>query len=89
MSACAAAFAATLSSSSGTAPAYKLVYGGKRFVPSMTFLQAQEYIFEMLANDKTGSPMARASCSANERGSVISLSPIPLTAAHRTLAAND
>jgi hypothetical protein len=89
INACARAFASSLSSNSTAAPTYKVVYGGHRYVTSIADTQATEYLFDLLANDKAGAPMARASCSTDSHGAVIALSPVPLTAAPRTLSAQD
>jgi hypothetical protein len=61
-----------------------VVYGDYQNGVSAVDFFAREYSFELHANDrKTGLLIARANCSANAHGSVISLSLIPLDEASR------
>lgn len=88
MKACARAFAASLASPGSAAPAFKVSYQGDLFSGSMLEFYSREYTFELHANDqKTGLPIARASCSADRSGTVTALSSIPLDAVSPTLAA--
>jgi hypothetical protein len=87
LNACAAAFATSLAAPGAAAPAFKVVDGGTRGTASVGDFFAREYTFYLHANSpKTGLPIARASCSTNSRGAVVSLLPVPLAAAPQTLA---
>jgi hypothetical protein len=87
LNACARAFASSLAAPGAAVPSYKVSYRDNRFVGSMLEFYSREYSFEMHANDmKTGLPIARASCSADSHGAVVSLSSTPLDAAHPALA---
>ena len=88
MKACARAFATSLASRGSAAPTFKVSYQGNLFAGSVLEFYSREYTFEMHANDqKTGLPIARASCSADRQGTVIALSSIPLDAVSPALAA--
>jgi hypothetical protein len=88
MNACARAFASSLAAPGSAVPAYKVAYRGDEYVGSMLAFYTRNYTFDLHANDqKTGLPIARASCSVDSHGTIIALSPVPLTAAHATLAA--
>jgi hypothetical protein len=90
LSACARAFASSLAAAGSPTPAFKVVYGGERGANSAVDFFARTYTFDLQArNQKTGMPIARASCSADLRGSIISLSSIPLDAARRDLTAQN
>ena len=87
MSACARAFASSLAAPGAAVPAFKVAYRDNRYGSLLEFY-TREYSFELHANDlKTGLPVARASCSTDSHGTVVSLSPIPLDAAHPVFAA--
>ena len=88
LNACARAFASSLAAPGTAAPTYKVAYRDNRFVGSMLDFSTREYSFELNANDlKTGLPIARASCSTDSHGTVMSLSSIPLNSAQPTFAA--
>jgi hypothetical protein len=90
VNACARAFASSLAAAGSPPPAFKVVYGGDRNVNSTVDFFARAYTFDLQAkNQKTGLPIARASCSTDLRGSVISLSSLPLDAARRDLTAQN
>ena len=79
LNACARAFASSLASAGNAPPAFKVIYDGAFDGASMVQFFARSYTFELHAsNPKTGLPIARASCSTDARGGVISLSSIPL-----------
>jgi len=87
LKACARAFASSLAAPGAAAPAYKVAYRDD-FSGSMLEFYSREFTFDLNANDlKTGLPIARASCSTDARGTVVSLSSIPLDDAHRAYAA--
>ena len=86
LNACARAFASSLAAPGAAAPAFKVVYGGERYGESTVNFFARSFTFELHAADlKTGSPIARASCSTNPHGDVVALSSIPLDAVRPTL----
>jgi hypothetical protein len=87
LNACAAAFATSVAVPGASAPTFKVVDGGVRTTASVGDFFARDYTFYMYANSqKTGAAIARASCSTNSRGAVVSLLPVPLDAAQETLA---
>jgi hypothetical protein len=87
LNACAAAFATSLAAPGAAAPTFKVVDGGTRSTTSVGDFFARDYTFYLYANSqKTGLPIARASCSTNSRGAVVSLLPVPLDAAPQTFA---
>jgi hypothetical protein len=87
LNACAAAFATSLAAPGAAAPTFKVVDGGTRGVASVSDFFARDYTFYLYANSqKTGLPIARASCSTNSRGVVVSLLQVPLDAAPQTFA---
>ena len=90
LNACAHAFASSLAAAGSAPPAFKVVYGGEHYANSAADFYARTYTFDLHAkNQKTGLPIARASCSTDLRGSVISLSSLPLDAARRDLTAQN
>ncbi len=90
LNACARAFASSLAAAGSPPPAFKVVYGGERSSNSAVDFFARTYTFDLHArNQKTGLPIARASCSADLRGSVIALSSIALDAAPGDLTAQN
>ncbi|MEP6548710.1 MAG: hypothetical protein ABJD53_14705 [Gammaproteobacteria bacterium] len=87
LNACAAAFAGSLAAPGAAAPSFKVIDGGTRHRGSVSDLWGRNFTFDLYANNqKTGAPIARASCSTNTRGAVISLSSLPLEAAPPALA---
>jgi hypothetical protein len=87
LNACARAFASSLAAPGAAAPTFKVAYRDNRYVGSMLEFYTREYSFDLHANDvKTGLPIARASCSTNSHGTVVSLSSVPLDAEHPALA---
>jgi hypothetical protein len=77
LKACAQAFATSLASASG-APAYKLKYHSEPTSALDDYYQGREYTFYLQAHDpKTGSTLARATCSANIDGTVVALTATP------------
>jgi hypothetical protein len=82
--ACAAAFAASIAAPGAKAPGYKLDYR-PTFGSSLADFYPSEYTFTLEArNPKTGLAIARASCSADSRGTVTGIS---VTTVDSTLAA--
>jgi hypothetical protein len=87
LTACAQAFATSLGKPGGAAPTFKIAYRGNEIAGSMVQFYTREYTFELQAHDpKTGSTIARASCSADVRGNVLALSSLPSDAVGATLA---
>jgi len=88
LTACAQAFASSLASPGTSAPTFKIAYRGSDIPGSMVDFYSREYTFELKARDaKTGSSIARASCSTDVRGNVVALSSMPLATDGTTLAA--
>ncbi|HEV7613748.1 MAG TPA: hypothetical protein VGO37_17850 [Steroidobacteraceae bacterium] len=78
LNACASAFASSLASPGAAAPAFKVVYGGIQNGASAVDFFTRDYSFELHANDRrTGLLVARAKCSTDVHGRVVSLSLIP------------
>ncbi len=89
LNACAQAFATSLASNGAPAPSYTVAYRGSEFSSSIVDFYNREFAFVMQASDpKTGSLVARASCSADIRGNVIALSAMPVPAAQPTTLAS-
>jgi len=87
LDACARAFATSLAAPGAAAPTFRLVDGSPHNTGSVSEYFAREYTFELHADSqKTGLPIARASCSTDARGAVIALSPIPMETVRATLA---
>jgi hypothetical protein len=80
LNACARAFAASLASPGTDTPSFKLKYLGSQ--PSSTFddyYNRHEYRFDLQAqNPKTGVTLARATCTADTRGTRVALTSTPL-----------
>jgi len=76
--ACAKAFATSISGASS--PAFKLNYDQKLGVDTIAGYYVRNYSFTMQARDpKTGATLASATCSADNRGSVLELTPVAAT----------
>jgi hypothetical protein len=87
LKACAQAFASSLASPGAAVPAFRVNYRGTLSTGSLLELYNREYTFDLHANDpKTGTAIARASCSTDLHGAVLALSPVPLNVEHPTLA---
>lgn len=80
--ACVGAFEKSIAVPGAPLPQYKVIHrGAESFSPIEQYF-AIEYTFDLAANDpKSGAALARARCSTDRRGVVISLSPLPLDAA--------
>jgi hypothetical protein len=88
LKACAQAFAASLATPGAPVPAFKVNYRGNQSTGSMLQFYNREYTFDLHADDaKTGTAIARASCSTDMHGAVLSLSPVPLFIERPALAA--
>ena len=82
LNACARAFASSLAAPGAAAPVYNVDYRGTHYLGSVTEFYSREYTFDLHANDqKTGLPIAHASCSTDTHGAVVALSSIPLATA--------
>lgn len=76
--ACASAFASSMAAPGGAARGYRLDYR-PHFGGSLADFYPTEYTFTMEARDpKSGMAIARATCSADSRGSVTSITTLPL-----------
>jgi len=88
LTACAQAFATSLASPGASAPTFKIAYRGSDIPGSMVDFYSRQYTFELQARDaKSGSSIARASCSTDVRGNVVALSSMPLGSDKTALAA--
>jgi hypothetical protein len=87
MKACASAFAASIAPAGTTGPAYKLTYRGTQSSSAYAEYYTRDYTFHLQAqNAKTG-VLARATCSTDLRGNVVTLSALAPEAKGPTLAA--
>jgi hypothetical protein len=90
LNACARVFASSLAAAGAAPPAFKVIYGGALDGPSTVQFFARNYTFELHArNPKTGLSIARASCSTDARGGVLSLTSIPLDEVRPALRAQN
>jgi hypothetical protein len=89
LGACAKAFAASMASAGSSAPAFKLKYRGSQAGSAIAdYYRSRDYTFYLQARDpKTGATLARATCTADTRGTQIALTATPLSGAEATLAA--
>jgi hypothetical protein len=89
LNACARAFATSMASPGTDAPKFKLKYVGSQ--PSSTFddyYSGHKYRFDLQAQDpKTGMTLARATCTADTRGTRVALTSTPLDVQEAALAA--
>ena len=77
LSACARAFATSLAAPGAAAPTFIVKDGSARQATSVGDFFGHQYTFDLYANsNKTGTPIARATCSTNWRGTVVALSPV-------------
>jgi hypothetical protein len=85
---CTAAFASSLAVKGAALPAVTLKYRAGQPSSSVADYYTHDYTFFLKANDpKSGSPLARATCSATTGGTLLSLSATPLETGKATLAA--
>ncbi len=76
LDACSRAFAASLASPGAAPPSFKSVLHADSSLGSVSQFYAREYTFFLRANDrKSGSPIARATCSTDASGAVIAFTP--------------
>lgn len=82
LNACAGALAAKIAAPGSAAPSYKVDYRGTQSESAIEEYYGREYTFYLQAHDpKTGLTVARATCSVDVHGSVISLTTEDSTAA--------
>ena len=75
LNACAKAFATSIKTAGASAPTFKLHYDQQQAGSSIAGFYARNYTFAMQAKDrKTGTALASATCSADQRGEVLQLS---------------
>jgi hypothetical protein len=85
---CTSAFASSLAANGAPLPAVTLKYRAGQRSSSFADYYTHDYTFFLKANDpKSGSPLARATCSATTGGTLLSLSATPLETGTATLAA--
>jgi hypothetical protein len=78
--ACASAFASSIAAPGASVPAYKLAFRGTTGSALADFYPS-DFTFTLEARDpKTGLPFARAVCSTDHRGTVTTISAVPLNA---------
>src|SRR5271170_1124226 len=71
LNACAREFASRLASPGNAVPAFKVTYLDNRSSGSMFDFYDRVYLFDLHANnEKTGTPIARASCTTDTHGAV-------------------
>jgi hypothetical protein len=89
LDACARAFAASMASPGTDAPTFKLKYRSSQAGNSVVdYYSSRDYTFHLQARDiKTGATLARATCTADMRGSQVALTATPLDGSEATLAA--
>ena len=76
--ACASAFASSIAAPGAGAPAYRLAFRGTTGSALSDFYPS-DFTFTLEARDpKTGLPIARALCSTDHRGTVTTISAVPL-----------
>jgi hypothetical protein len=81
LKACAQAFASSLAGGAAV-PVVKVRYHSEPRSATVEYYSNREYTFYLQANDpKTGSTLARATCSADVRGEVVGLTATPLETA--------
>jgi hypothetical protein len=86
--ACVSAFEKSITVAGSPLPLYKVVHRGVESLSPLEQYFSTQYTYDLVANDpKTGAALARARCSTDRRGVVISLSPLPLDAAASVRAA--
>jgi hypothetical protein len=87
--ACASAFASSIAAPGAVAPAYKLAFRGTTGSVLSGFYPS-DFTFTLEARDsKTGLPIARALCSTDSRGTVTTISAVPLKADTSKLASQN
>ena len=87
--ACASAFASSIAAPGAGAPAYKLAFRGTTSSALSDFYPS-DFTFTLEARDpKTGLPIARAVCSTDYRGTVTTISAVPLNADAGKLASQN
>jgi hypothetical protein len=89
LGACARAFAASVASPGSSAPSFKLQYRSSQAAsPIVDYYSSHDYTFYLQARDvKTGVTLARATCTADTRGTQVALTATPLNGSKATLAA--
>jgi hypothetical protein len=84
--ACASAFASSIAAPGAATPAYKLAFRGTTGSALADFYPS-DFTFTLEARDpKTGLPFARAVCSTDHRGTVTTISAVPLNSEAGKLA---
>jgi hypothetical protein len=77
--ACLNAFEKSITAPGAAIPAFKILYRPDRFAGSIAEFYATTYTYDLEArNPRSGATFARARCSADSRGSVLSMSQLPL-----------
>jgi hypothetical protein len=88
--ACASAFASSIAAPGAAAAAYKLAFRGTTGGSALSDFYPSDFTFTLEARDpKTGLPIARALCSTDYRGTVTTISAVPLNADAGKLASQN
>ncbi len=88
LDACAKAFASALAADGAPLPKFKIAHRGGQYFGSIDEFYSHEFSFDMQARDpKTGSVLARATCTADRKGLVTSFTRVSPAEAASTLAA--
>jgi hypothetical protein len=78
LNACASAFASSLAAPGSVSPSYKVDYRGGDSQSALTSYYVREYSFDLRAHSpKSGRTIARATCSADMNGTIVSLKSEP------------
>jgi hypothetical protein len=82
LNACASAFASSLAAPGSASPSYKVDYRGGDSQSALMSYYVREYTFDLRAHSpNSGRTIARATCSADMNGTIVSLKPEPAAAA--------
>ena len=77
--ACASAFASSIAAPGAGTPAYKLAFRGATTGSAFADFYPSDFTFTLEARDpKSGQAFARAVCSTDHRGTVTTISAVPL-----------
>jgi hypothetical protein len=76
LNACASAFASSLAAPGSASPSYKVDFRGSDSQSALMSYYVREYTFYLQAHSpKSGRTIARATCSADTNGTIVSLKP--------------
>lgn len=88
LNACARAFATSLAAPGSAVPSYKVDYRGGKSQSALAEYYDRKYTFYLRAhNPRTGTTLARATCSTDFSGNILALTADPLNSSSPALAA--